>query len=138
MRKDWRLEVYTSLFSYQNCRQIFNRKVKFRIPHINNKINIDYINNELEKNISTSKQRAKEYHDKQHHVKNISLQIGDRVMVKLIKLNKLTPIFEPLPVIVMSTKGTLIKAKAEISDRLVTTKISNVRIIPIDAAFPNR
>ena len=112
--------------------------MKFRIPHINNKINIDYINSELEKNISTSKQRAKEYHDKQHHVKNISLQIGDRVMVKLIKLNKLTPIFEPLPVIVMSTKGTLIKAKAEINDRLVTTKISNVRIIPIDAAFPNR
>ena len=61
---------------------MFNRKVKFTIPHIDRKINIDNVNNELEKNISASKQHVKEYHDKRHHAKNISLQIGDRVMVK--------------------------------------------------------
>ena len=93
--------------------------MKFTIPHIDNEINIDIINNELEKNISTSKQHAKEYHDKQHHVKNISLQIGDRVMVNQRKSNKLTPIFEPTPYIVIFTKEILIKAKAENSDRVV-------------------
>ena len=35
---------------------MLNRKVKFTIAHIDNKINIGNINNELEKNISASKQ----------------------------------------------------------------------------------
>ena len=44
---------------------IFHQKVKFTIPRIDNKTNIGNINNELEKkNISASKQQAKEYHDK--------------------------------------------------------------------------
>ena len=55
-RKDWKLEVYTSLFSYRNypnattkipSNVMFNRKVKFTIPHIGNKINIDNITNKL-------------------------------------------------------------------------------------------
>ena len=76
---------------------MFNQKVKFTILQIDNKINIDNINNELEKNICASKQHAEEYHDKWHHTKNICLQAGDRVIVKEWKLNKLTPIFEPTP-----------------------------------------
>ena len=43
---------------------MFNQKVKFTILQIDNKINIDNINNELEKNICAAKQRAEEYHDK--------------------------------------------------------------------------
>ena len=73
-RKDWKLEIYKFSFSYRNClyattkippsNLIFNRKVKFTILQIDNKINMDNINNELEKNISASKQDAKEYHYK--------------------------------------------------------------------------
>ena len=90
-RKDWKLEIYKFLFSYRNCPHtttkippsdlMFNWKVKFTIPHIDRKINIDNVNNELEKNISAFKQHVKEYHDKRHHAKNISLQIGDRVLL---------------------------------------------------------
>ena len=76
---------------------IINRKVKFTIPRIDNKINIVKINNELEKSIS------------------VSLQIGDRVTVKQTKLNKLTPILEPAPYRVIDIKGTLIKAKQAIA-----------------------
>ena len=111
--------------------------MKFTIPQIDNKINIDNINNELEKNICASKQHAKEYHDKQHHAKNICLQIGDRVVVKQRKLNKLTPIFEPTPYIVIETNETLIKAKEGNSDRVVTRNISHFRRILKDAVFPN-
>ena len=89
---------------------MFNQKVKFTILQIDNKINIDNINNELEKNICASKQHAKEYHDKQPRAKNICLQIGDRVMVKQRKLNNLTPIFDPTPYIVTGRSGTLNKS----------------------------
>ena len=115
---------------------MFNRKVKFTIPHIDRKINIDNVNNELEKNISASKQHVKEYHDKRHHAKNISLQIGDRVTVKQRKLNKLTPIFQITHYIVIETKETLIKAKEENSDRVVTRNISYFCRILKDSVFP--
>ena len=111
--------------------------MKFTILQIENKINIDNINNELEKNICTSKQHAKEYHDKGHHAKNICLQIGDRVIFKQRKLNKLTLIFEPAPYIVIETNRTLIKAKEENSDCVVTRNISHFPKIPKDAVFPN-
>ena len=45
---------------------MFSRKVKFTIPHIDNKEDIDNANNELEKNISASKLRVKDYPDKRH------------------------------------------------------------------------
>ena len=132
--REERLETLNKfLFSYQNCPHtttkippsglMFNQKVKFTILHIDNKINIDKVNNELEKNISTSKQHAKESHNKQHHARNISLQIGDRIMFKQRKLNKLTFMFEPTPYIVIETKGILIKAKEENSNCIVTRNI---------------
>ena len=111
--------------------------MKFTILQIDNKINIDNINNELEKNICASKPHAKEYHDKWHHAKNICLQIGDRILVKQRKLNKLTSIFKATPYIVIETEGTLIKAKEENSNRVVTRNISHFRRIPKDAVFPN-
>ena len=67
---------------------------------------------------------------------NITLQIGDRVMIKQRKLNKLTPIFQPTPYIVIYTKGILIKTKAENSNCIVTRNILHFRRIPKDAVFP--
>ena len=120
-RKDWKLEIYKFLFSYRKCPHtttkippsdlMFNRKVKFTILQIDNKINIDNINNELEKNICASKQHAKEYHDKRQHAKNICLQIEDTVIVKQRKLNNLTPIFEPTCYIVIQTNRIKVKKK---------------------------
>ena len=125
-RKDWKLELHKFLFYFRNCphtvtkippsNMMLNRKVKFTILHINNKINIVKINNELEKSIS------------------VSLQIGDRVTVKQRKLNKLTPILEPAPYRVIDIKGTLIKAKA---NKQRSRSYKNLRIIPKDAVFPN-
>ena len=50
---------------------MFNRKVKFTVPHTDNKINIDNISNELEKIISASKHHAKEYHVTHYVITNV-------------------------------------------------------------------
>ena len=90
-KKGWKLEAYRFLFLYQNClhtttkilpyKLMFNQKEKITFSHNASKINIDNINSELE-------HHTKEYHDKRHYTKDISLQVGDRVMVKQRKLNK--------------------------------------------------
>ena len=108
------------MFSYRNYPHtttriplsdlMFNRKVKFTIPNIDEKLNIDNINKDFKKNISASKLHAVKYHDKRFYAKNISPHVGDEVMIKQRKFNKLTPIFEPTPCIAIYKK-TLIKAK---------------------------
>ena len=58
-------------------------------------------------------------------------------MIKQRKSNKLTPIFEPAPYIVIYSKGTLIKAKAKNSNLVVTRSISHFCGILKDADFPD-
>ena len=111
---------------------MFNRKVKLTLPHVDNKINIDNISNELQKIIFAFK-----YPDKRYHAKNISLHIGDRLTVKRKELNKLTTIFEPTPYTAIETRGTLIKATEENNNRAVTKNISLCLRTPKDAIFPN-
>ena len=96
---------------------MIDQKVKFTIPHIDNKINVDNVNNELEKIFPLS-------NNMQKNIMTSTLQIGNRGMVKGRKWNKLTPIFEPTPHIVIETKGTLIKAKEKNRNHIVTRNIS--------------
>ena len=74
---------------------------------LRSKINKDNINEELAKNIFAPKLHANEFLDKRHYAKNISLQVGDRVMIKQRKLKKLTPVFERTSYKVINTKGIL-------------------------------
>ena len=84
---------------------MFNHKVKFTLPHIDNKINIDTINNK--KKIFPLRNNAQNNIMTSDIMQRISLQIGDRVMVKQRKLNKLTPIFQSTSYTVINAKGTL-------------------------------
>ena len=113
---------------------MFNRKLKLTIPHIDIRVNMT--NKQNIRYISASNFTRKSIMIKRHHTNNISLPAGDRVTIKQRKLNKLTPIFEPTSYRVICTKGTLVKADAENSDRVVTRNISHSRRIPKDAVFP--
>ena len=72
--------------------------MKIPIPCIHNIVNITNIN-KSEKIISAPKLNLKEYHDKRHHAKNISLQVRDRVMIKdtlkaFVILKRRTKVYE--------------------------------------------
>ena len=52
----------------------------------------------------------KQYADKRNHAKNINLQIGDYVLVRQQKKNKLSTIFGKTPYRVTEIKATMITA----------------------------
>ena len=55
------------------------------------------MNENLQENDKNSKYKSKHYMKNKHHSTNRAMKIGDRVLVKQRKLNKLTPTFNPQP-----------------------------------------
>lgn len=70
----------------------------------------------------------KGYADKQNHAKHSDLEIGDRVLVKQPKHNKLSTPFSPEPMEIMEKKGSMITAQN--ADRSVTRNSSFFKKVP--------
>ena len=66
----------------------------------------------------------KYYGDKQFKINNTIFSVGDTVLVKQKKVNKLTPPFNPVPHIITSIKGTMITAKSTTNSVLITRNLS--------------
>jgi hypothetical protein len=64
-------------------------------------------------NDSKRKEKMKQYADKRNHAKNINLQIGDYVLVRQQKKNKLSTPFGKTPYRVTEIKGRMITATSE-------------------------
>ena len=145
-RKDWRIETYKFLAAYRNSPHpstkvapadiMYNRKIRYTIPDIDRRISVDEINSNIEKNDQSTKARSKDYFDKRHYTTDMTLNIGDRVIVRQPKLNKTTPSFEPVPYRVTHIKGTKIIAESETGHRTITRNVSFFKRIPSEAQFP--
>ena len=108
---------------------MFNRKIRHNIPDWTDKINKKKMNENLQENDKNSKYKSKHYMDNKHHSTNRAMKIGDRVLVKQRKLNKLTPTFNPQPYTVIQRNGYKITAKREISNHNVKRNISYFKLI---------
>ena len=67
----------------------------------------------------------KEYADKRRNAKESTIEIGDTVLVKQIKQNKLTTRFNKTPYTVINRKGT--KVIAENSKHRITRNVSHLK-----------
>ena len=76
-------------------------------------------------NERTSQSYQKEYADKKRHAKESTIQVGDTVLVRQYKQNKLTTTFNKVPYIVVSRKGT--KVTAENSKHKITRNVSHFK-----------
>ena len=68
------------------------------------------LHSRLKTNDSTIKLKIKDYADEKRHTKPSTLTPGDHVLVKQPKTNKLSTPFNPNPLIVTQTKGSMITA----------------------------
>ena len=85
-------------------------------------------------NDKISKQKMKDYADTKRHAKPSDLIPGDHVLVKQPKANKLKPLFNPKPYIIVQKKGSMITAKSK-SHRIVRNS-SHFRRIPKHVPIP--
>ena len=82
-----------------------------------------------------SKQKMKDYADTKRHTKPSDLIPGDHVLVKQPKTNKLKPLFNPKPYIILQKKDSMITAKSNSHHRIVRNS-SHFRRIPKHVPIP--
>ena len=118
--RKWKQELQRFLLNYRStphsttkvapCELLFNRKVSGHLPELaSNKV----INkHELAKaNIEKQKLANKKYYDKRHSVRESEIKVGDTVMCRQRKNNKLTPKFDPELLTVIERKYNTVIAE---------------------------
>ena len=136
----WRQELHRFLLQYRTtphsttkvapCELLFNRSVRGKFPSLEKKRVLNK-HREACENEQKSQNYQKEYTDKRRHAKESTIQIGDTVLVKQYKQNKLTTRFNKTPYIVIDRKGT--KVTAENSKHRITRNVSHFKRVNADA-----
>ena len=139
----WRQEINRFLLQYRTtphsvtkvapCELLFNRQVRGKLPSIERKIVVDR-HAEARENEAKSQTYHKEYTDNRRNAKESTITVGDRVLVKQIRRNKLTSRFSHTPYIVISRKGSRVTAKNK-HGHYITRNISHFKRFAGDTDF---
>ena len=109
--KDWKKHLYQFLLNYRatpHCTTgfapaelLFNRKIQTKLPQsvCTESSDSDHKKEMVDQNDKMAKQRMKEYADRKRKAKTSKFQIGDTVLIRQRKLNKLMTRFDPSPFI---------------------------------------
>ena len=128
----WQREMFTFLRSYRatphlttgkSPAELFFQQRPFR-TRLGHRGEAKLNDEEVREHDMIQKNKSKSYSDKRSYVKNIDIQKGDQVLVKLTKVNKLTPNYDPKPYVVMERKGTMITAKRNYPHHVITRNVS--------------
>lgn len=145
-QRDWENCLHEFLLAYRTTPHsstnippadlMFKRKIRQSIPNITNKVNDEKNQTVLTQNDLLSKQKALDYTNKKRRPKETSLNIGDRVLIKQPRQNKLSTPFKPFPYRVIARKGTMITARNISGEHEVTRNQSHFKHIPETAIVP--
>ncbi|KAK7099536.1 hypothetical protein V1264_003664 [Littorina saxatilis] len=135
--KNWRLELTSFIRTYRATphpstlftpfRLLLGRDPKTKLPeppiyaHPQNRATEEL----ARKHDACAKQKMKLYADKRNHAKRAEIASGDFVLAKQRKRNKLTPPFNPTPMVVTATNGSMITAQSSQGQPVTLTRNSS-------------
>ena len=90
-----------------------NRPYRTRLPEIKS----TYEDTVIREKDRKAKEKMKMYADDHTNVKTSDISVGNTVLVKQNKINKLTPPFNPDPLVVIEKKGSMITAKSSTNNK---------------------
>ena len=135
--KNWRQELNAFLRTYRvtphtstgksPAELMFNsRNYRTRLPVKQ----LIYDDHEVREKDKLRKEQMKMYADRKSNVKECDINVGDTVLVKQRKLNKLTTPFSTVRYIVTETKGSMITAVSEETKKFITRNSSFFKKVP--------
>ena len=132
-KKNWRAQLQHFLLNYHatpHCvtgeppaELLFHRSICTKLPELASTCDLVNKHPIAKENDNQTKLKAKEYSDTRKHAVEREIKIGDIVLVKQEKKNKLTTRFDPTPFHVTFIKGTKITAENNFF-RSITRNIS--------------
>ena len=132
--KNWKQALFTFLRQYiatphsttgKSPSELLNgRKLKSTLPLVQ----FDQASPEIRRADAKRKEKMKEYADKCNHAINTDLDVGDKVLIKQPKQNKMSTPFKPEPFEVTEKKGSMITAQN--AEHTVTRNASFFKKLP--------
>ena len=132
--KNWRQELFTFLRQYRatphrttakSPSELLNgRRLKSTLP----RIQYDQASPEVRQTDAKRKEKMKEYADKYSHAKSTDLHVGDKVLIKQPKKDKMSTPFKPEPLEIKDKKGSMITAQT--GEYTVTRNASFFKKLP--------
>ena len=132
-KRSWKQEMYGFLRNYRAtphrttgispAELMFGRKLNTKLPKLNEKT----IDTNVMKSDKINKEKMKSYADRKNNAKPSQLKVGDTVLVKQEKKDKLTTPFNPKPMKIVETKGTMITAKSCDEEKQITRNSSHFK-----------
>ena len=118
-QKNWRKQLFSFLLNYRAtphtttkfspAEMLFNRTIDIKLPS-NIMENDTKIDQQVRENDRNGKEKMKMNADKFNHAKEDTILVGDTVLVRQQKKNKLSTRFDPEPYQVTRVKGTMVTA----------------------------
>lgn len=119
-KKNWKSEMYKFLEAYRSTPQcttgaspyflMFNREMRTKLPDIRRTVKT---HEEIRERDWEAKMKGKFYSDTKRHAKENPLQIGESVLVKAQKTDKLSTNFDPVPRKVINREGSEVTVQSE-------------------------
>ena len=125
--RSWKQEIHAFLRNYRTTKHtttgcvpsevMFKRQVNTKIPSFNNRKKSDH-DHMIRIKDSREKRKMKDNFENKRSIKLSDIYVGDSVLVKQDKKDKLTTPFSPKPFTVERKKGTMITAKNKDSEQI--------------------
>ena len=139
-RRPWQQELSRFLLAYRStphsttkvppAQLLYNREMRGKLPSLPRNHKIVNRHREAKENQIKAKDKGKEYADQRRATKSSNIKVGDTVLVKQKKKNKLSTNFATTPYTVISINGSTIVAGNK--DHRITRNSSFFRKIPSD------
>ena len=120
--KNWRTELLVWLMAYRStpqtttgttpCHMMFSREIRSKLPELKREM-VGVPGEEVQERDWASKLKGKAYADFKRGATPKSIRVGDAVLLRAEKNNKLSPNFNPAPLKVVQKTGTEVTLRNE-------------------------
>lgn len=130
-QKNWKQAMHVFLRQYRATphtttnlspsEALNNRQLKIPLPQLT-EVPESHVDKSIRTNDAEKKLKMKEYADQKQHSKVSEIKVGDTVLIRQPKVNKLTTPFNPKPFVVTTRKGSMVTVKR--GSKKITRNIS--------------
>ncbi len=139
-RRPWQQELAKFLLNYRQtphsttgvppAQLLFNRATRGKLPSMSKEYKLTDRHNEARENEERKKTKGRNYADTRRRTRHSKIEVGDRVLVKQTRHNKLSTNFSTTPYTVVKVTGS--RVVAENNHHRITRNLSFFRRIPED------
>ncbi len=144
-RRPWQQELAKFLLNYRQtphsttgvppAQLLFNRATRGKLPSMSKEYKLTDRHNEARENEERKKTKGRNYADTRRRTRHSKIEVGDRVLVKQTRHNKLSTNFSTTPYTVVKITGS--RVVAENNHHRITRNLSFFRRIPEDILTPD-